>query len=350
MSIELRGGVRASAVIGDSAFARQAARFLPDTRSRAVSAFDIQQKARLEEADGLDGALFTVSAAWPDPWLVAGWALAAAPRLRATVAHRPGSAQPTVAARALATLDGLSNGRAGVHLVIGSSDADVRRDGDLADKDERYRRAVEYLEVFTRALESRAPFDYHGEFYRLEDAGSGFLPIQRPRPPLSVGGSSAQAQRLAVRFADVYAGHFASPTQTAELKRRLNEEAAEQGRRLKFWKHFQVILGDSPAAALDIAEHYRQAAFELLLARPSTNWRHRRRSPATASATGSPGWSRRPCANGWRIPCSAASPGCWWAASARWRNRSWPFIAPASRSSSSRPPPRTPRTSACAAN
>ncbi|MEI4810640.1 hypothetical protein WA852_32985, partial [Pseudomonas aeruginosa] len=48
MSIELRGGVRASAVIGDSAFARQAARFLPDTRSRAVSAFDIQQKARLE--------------------------------------------------------------------------------------------------------------------------------------------------------------------------------------------------------------------------------------------------------------------------------------------------------------
>ncbi|QYE75706.1 LLM class flavin-dependent oxidoreductase [Pseudomonas aeruginosa] len=268
MSIELRGGVRASAVIGDSAFARQAARFLPDTRSRAVSAFDIQQKARLEEADGLDGALFTVSAAWPDPWLVAGWALAAAPRLRATVAHRPGSAQPTVAARALATLDGLSNGRAGVHLVIGSSDADVRRDGDFADKDERYRRAVEYLEVFTRALESREPFDYHGEFYRLEDAGSGFLPIQRPRPPLSVGGSSAQAQRLAVRFADVYAGHFASPTQTAELKRRLNEEAAEQGRRLKFWKHFQVILGDSPAAALDIAEHYRQAAFELLLARP----------------------------------------------------------------------------------
>ncbi|MBW6287140.1 hypothetical protein KZ874_32985, partial [Pseudomonas aeruginosa] len=67
MSIELRGGVRASAVIGDSAFARQAARFLPDTRSRAVSAFDIQQKARLEEADGLDGALFTVSAAWPPP-------------------------------------------------------------------------------------------------------------------------------------------------------------------------------------------------------------------------------------------------------------------------------------------
>ncbi|MDT1000409.1 LLM class flavin-dependent oxidoreductase, partial [Pseudomonas aeruginosa] len=66
MIIELRGGVRASAVNGDSAVARQAARFLPDTRSRAVSAVDIQQKARLDEADGLDGARFTGSAAWPD--------------------------------------------------------------------------------------------------------------------------------------------------------------------------------------------------------------------------------------------------------------------------------------------
>ncbi|MFP9025860.1 hypothetical protein ACLI38_34350 [Pseudomonas aeruginosa] len=53
MSIELRGGVRASAVIGDSAFARQAARFLPHTRRRAVSAFAIQQKARLAAADAV---------------------------------------------------------------------------------------------------------------------------------------------------------------------------------------------------------------------------------------------------------------------------------------------------------
>lgn len=177
MSIGLRDGVHAFTIIGDSAFARQAARFLPDTRSRAASAFDIQQKVRLEEADGLDGVLFTVSAAWPDPWLVVDWALAATPRLRITVAYRPGSVQPTVVARTLATLDSLSNGRAGVHLMIGSSGADVRRDDDFADEDERYRRVVEYLGVFTRALESHDPFDYHGEFYRLEDAGNGFLPI-----------------------------------------------------------------------------------------------------------------------------------------------------------------------------
>ncbi|MDF5876975.1 LLM class flavin-dependent oxidoreductase [Pseudomonas aeruginosa] len=88
----------------------------------------------------------------------------------------------------MATPRRLSNGRAGVHLVIGQ-----RRRRAPRRRPRRQGRTlparVEYLEVFTRALENRDPFDYHGEFYRLEDAGSGFLPIQRPRPPLSVGGS-----------------------------------------------------------------------------------------------------------------------------------------------------------------
>ncbi|MCU1785260.1 LLM class flavin-dependent oxidoreductase [Pseudomonas sp. 13B_2.1_Bac1] len=267
MAIELRGGVRACAVVGDTVFERQAGRFLPDIRSRPVCPFDIQQKARLEEADGLDSALVTVASAWPDPWLVAGYALSSTSTLRITVAHRPGVTQPTVAARSLATLDRLSQGRTAVHVVIGSSDADVRRDGDFADKEQRYRRAFEYLEIFTRALESCEPFDYAGEFYRLEDAGSGFLPVQQPRPPLSIGGSSEHAQRLAARFADIYAGTFDSLENTQRLKAKL--QALADGRTLKLWKHFQVILGDTEQAAQDTARQWRETALGLLLARPA---------------------------------------------------------------------------------
>lgn len=267
MSIELRGGVRACAVAGDTVFERQAGRFLPDLRSRPVCPFDIQQKARLEEADGLDSALVTVASAWPDPWLVAGYALSSTDTLRVTVAHRPGVTQPTVAARSLATLDRLSQGRAAVHVVIGSSDTDVRRDGDFADKEQRYRRAFEYLEIFTRTLVSSEPFDYAGEFYRLENAGSGFSAVQQPRPPLSIGGSSDSAQQLAVRFADIYAGSFSSPEATYQLKVKL--QALADGRPLKFWKHFQVILGETEQAARDTARKWREAALGLLLARPA---------------------------------------------------------------------------------
>lgn len=267
MSFELRGGVRASALVGSTPYDRQAVRFLPDIRSRAANPFDIQQKARLEEADGLDSALVTVASSWPDPWLVAAHVLQSTERLRVTVAHRPGVAQPTLAARSLATLDALYGGRAAVHVVIGSSEVEVRRDGDFAAKDERYRRATEYLEIFTRTLHSREPFNYEGEFYRLADAGAGFLPEQRPQPPLSIGGASPAALDLAVRFADIYAGNFNDLERTGALRRELAER--REGRApLRLWKHFQVILGDSQAHADEIAAGYRERARELLRERP----------------------------------------------------------------------------------
>lgn len=266
MSLELRGGVRASAPVGATSFERQAARFLPDTRSRAADPVYIRDKALLEEGDGLDSALVTVASAWPDPWLVAHQVLQSTRRLRVTVAHRPGVTLPTFAARSLATLDALSAGRAAVHVVIGSSDAEVQRDGDFADKTARYRRAAEYLEIFTRTLRSRETFEHEGEFYRLRDAGSGFLPLQRPYPPLSIGGSSVQALELAARFADIYAGSFSDPERTAELRRELHERRGERAP-LRLWKHFQVVLGDSSAQAHERVDAYREAARGILLAR-----------------------------------------------------------------------------------
>lgn len=77
----------------------------------------------------------------------------------------------------LVIFDGLFNGCVGVYLVIGFSDVDVCCDGDFVDKDECYWCVVEYLEVFICVLESCEFFDYYGEFYWLEDVGSGFLLI-----------------------------------------------------------------------------------------------------------------------------------------------------------------------------
>lgn len=260
MTLDIRGGVRAAALPGQTPPERQAARLLGDLREREADPLFIQAQARQLEADGLDSALVTVYSAWPDPWLVAGWALAATDRLRITVAHRPGVTQPTAAARSLATLDKLSGGRAGVHVVIGSSDADVQRDGDFLAKGERYQRAVEYLEIFTRTLQQTEPFDYAGTFYRVADGGSGFLPQQRPHPPISIGGASEQARHLAARFATVYAGSYATAEQAADVVQGLRGLAAQHARDLRFWKHFKVILGSTDAHAQERALHlYRLA-------------------------------------------------------------------------------------------
>ncbi|MDF5876974.1 hypothetical protein P4204_12485 [Pseudomonas aeruginosa] len=79
MSIELRGGVRASAVIGDSAL-RPRGRAFPAGHSRAVSAFDIGEGPPGRGGRPRRRAVHRFRPG-PDPWLVAGTGLAAAPRL-----------------------------------------------------------------------------------------------------------------------------------------------------------------------------------------------------------------------------------------------------------------------------
>ncbi|MFC7327011.1 LLM class flavin-dependent oxidoreductase [Marinactinospora rubrisoli] len=268
MALELRGGVRAAAPPGATAELRRAARFLPDPRARDADPAYVTERARAEEADGFDSALVTTYSSWPDPWLVAGWALAATPRLRVTVAHRPGVTAPTAAARTLATLDRLSGGRAGVHVVIGSSDVDVRRDGDVAGKETRYRRAREYLSVFTRALTAPEPFDHDGEFYTFRDAWSGLRPVQLPRPPISFGGTSEPGVRLAAEFADVYAVGQRTPQEVRAAVSRVSALAAEHGRRLRYWRHVRCVLGADGTAARERAAEIVATGVRVIGERP----------------------------------------------------------------------------------
>ncbi|MFI9328402.1 LLM class flavin-dependent oxidoreductase [Kitasatospora sp. NPDC052868] len=271
MELEIRGGVRAAAVPGRTPQERQALRWAPDLRDRTADPAHVARTARENEEDGLDSALVVQSSSWPDPWLVAGWALAATSRLRIAVAHRVGTTAPTVAARSLATLDRLSGGRAAAHVIVGSSDLDTARDGDRLDKEERYRRADEYLEVFTRYLATGQDIDHKGEFYTVHAARPGL----RPRPGgelLSFGGSSPQGLDLAARYAEVYAvGALPLP----DTRRRIAEvraAAAAHGRTLRIWRHVTVVLADTDEEARERVRRLRHDALRLTSGPDGDRW------------------------------------------------------------------------------
>ncbi|MER7576156.1 LLM class flavin-dependent oxidoreductase [Streptomyces sp. NPDC126514] len=271
MELDLRGGVRAAPVAGDTPEERQALRFAPDPRDREADPEHIARTARENEQDGLDSALVVQSSSWPDPWLVAGWALAATQRLRVAVAHRVGTTSPTVAARSLATLDRLSGGRAAAHLIVGSSDADVARDGDLLDKETRYRRAGEYLEIFRRSLTEQQEFDHHGEFYTVRGARSGLF--ARPRAELlSFGGSSSAGIDLAARHAEVYALPTLPLTATRWHIARARAAAAEHRRSLRFWRHVTVVTAPTDEDAEARARRIRHDAVRLASGPRAEHW------------------------------------------------------------------------------
>ena len=111
--------------------------------------------------------------------------------------------EPLVLAKQLATLDMVAGGRLDVGVGIGWSLDEFEAAGVPADR--RGARADEFLQVLTAAW-GDDPVEFTGEFHRIPRSYVRPKPVQRPRPPLLVGGYSEAVLRRAARLADGYTG------------------------------------------------------------------------------------------------------------------------------------------------
>lgn len=208
--------------------------------------------ARTYEAAGYDRVLVGQNARSADSLVTATCVAAATERLKLMVAHRPGFIAPTMAARAFATLDSFSNGRAGVHIIAGASDRETLCDGDHLTKDERYRRANEYVRIMRAMWSADEPFDWAGDWYRIEQAFSEVQPAARSIPVFWAG-MSGLALEFGSELADIYALAPGSVDQIAEQVATIRRAAAAHGRRPRISMSMRLVVADSDAAAWDRA-------------------------------------------------------------------------------------------------
>ncbi|HWU03846.1 MAG TPA: LLM class flavin-dependent oxidoreductase [Novosphingobium sp.] len=218
----------------------------------------VAEIARAYEAAGYDRVLVGQNARSSDSLVNATWVAAATTRLRLMVAHRPGFIAPTMAARALATLDQLSGGRAGVHIITAFSDLETRNDGDWLTKEQRYDRSAEYISVLRRMWAATEPFDHEGAYYRIEQAFSEVAP-QRGAVPVFWAGNSDAALRYGAELADVYALGPGSVAQIGAQVARIEAAAAVHGRRPRISMSMRLVVAHSDAAAWDRASALLQA-------------------------------------------------------------------------------------------
>ncbi len=222
----------------------------------------ITELAQAHEAAGFDRLLVGYWSDQPDGFLVTALAGLATSRIGYLLAHRPGFVAPTLAARKLATLDHLLDGRLAVHVISGGSDTEQRKDGDYLDHDQRYARTDEFLSVLKQVWNAERPFDHQGEHYQADAAFSAIKPLHKAQLPVYFGGSSAAALAVAGKHADVFALWGESLQQTRETIKAVRAEAARHGRQVSFSVSFRPILGATEAEAWARADGILQTARE----------------------------------------------------------------------------------------
>jgi alkanesulfonate monooxygenase len=219
-----------------------------EVRSLPPSTFDkqfITTLAQSYDRAGFDRVLIGQTATWPDNLAMAAFIAAHTENLKFMIAQRPGFIAPSVAARKLATIDQLSGGRAGVHIITAASDIETQCDGDFLTKDERYVRSHEYVQVLRKMWAGDGPVSHHGKHFVVEGARADIKPANGHSIPVFWGGTSPLGVKLGAEVTDTYALGAGTIADTAAQIAAIKAEADKHGRTLRYSMSMRIVLDDS---------------------------------------------------------------------------------------------------------
>ena len=239
---------------------------------------------------GYDGMLTPCGTMCEDAWLSTIALVPLTRRIKFLVAFRPGFLSPTLAAQMASTYQRISGGRLLINIVTGAEPRELNRFGDWLDKDTRYARTGEFLQI-ARAAWSGEPYDFDGDFYKV--AGATTRDVPDPVPPIYFGGASPAAERIAAQHVDVYLAWGEPPDMVTERLDRMRGLAAEHGRALRFGIRFHVITrpeaADAWAVADDMLSHMSDEAIASAQADFATTMSEGQRRMAQLHAAGPAG-------------------------------------------------------------
>jgi F420-dependent oxidoreductase-like protein len=138
---------------------------------------------------------------------------------------------PAITASMATTVDHISGGRSYLGLGAGWFESEAEAYGiALGTVGERMDRFDEGLEVIVSLL-STDETTFAGEYYHLDGARREPKPVQRPHPPIVIGGTGRQRTLRAVaRWAQMWDALRAAPGEWAELREVLAGYCADVGR------------------------------------------------------------------------------------------------------------------------
>jgi len=117
---------------------------------------------------------------------------------------------PIEMAHRVATLDYVSRGRAILGVGLGRPQHYAEFQIPTERRVRRYREGIELI----KALWTQEKVDYRGDIFRLEGGTMAPKPVQKPHPPIWIGGDHPDAVRRAAHIADAWMGSGGSSIAT----------------------------------------------------------------------------------------------------------------------------------------
>ena len=175
-----------------------------------------------------DGVIPKVYADIADPFVALSRASAVTERLKlGTAICLVPERNPLLLAKEVATLDMYSGGR----FLFGIGAGWLREETEVmgGDFDHRWGQTRESV-LAMKELWTKTKSEYHGRFYDFPAVYSFPRPVQRPHPPVLLGGMAANVFRRVVAWGDGWLPNRVTPDEVREGRSILDELANDAGR------------------------------------------------------------------------------------------------------------------------
>ena len=165
---------------------------------------------------------------------------------------------PAFAAKAIATIDHVTHGRAGLNIVCGWNPDEFDIHGAKIDYARRYEHGLEWFNIYAKMCEGDAAFDWDSDFFKLRGVATDPLPLQRPRPPVMSAGISSAGREFAAQAADILFTSLPSLEETPQLIRSVQQAAARYGRATEVYTQTQVVCRPTRKEAEDFYRYFAE--------------------------------------------------------------------------------------------
>jgi probable F420-dependent oxidoreductase len=168
---------------------------------------------------------------------------------------------PLVLAKELASVDVVSGGRLIFGLGIGYLKAEFDALG--APFDQKGPRSMDYLQAMKAVWTQEKP-TYQGQFVSFKDIQARPQPVQKPHPPVVIGGHTKEAFQRAVQYGNGWYGFALDVDAAAKCLTGL-KDAAQKVQRPAALGPLEISITPGPQLDLDMAKRYADLGVQRLI-------------------------------------------------------------------------------------